>query len=248
MMAKLREADRVLHVASLLVARDRAQVALEEALERARQATGAAGEAERAEAEAAKPAQEAYALHRRAAQDEEAARRLGKGPAAEAEALDKLAARATVLARYQAPLQAATAARQEAEALAAAEAAGVQVAEEARDRAVWAHEHPGRPVPLSGETVNIPAQPMVRLALGVDLDGTELGPVDRLMAALPGMAISEVAGITDNERNKARIAERKAIEAEAAKRPRVVNATTALAPGSARMGNGAVYSPGSRPR
>jgi hypothetical protein len=246
MMADLREADRVLHVASLLAARDRAQTALEDALERARQAAGAVGEAERAEGEAAKPAQEAYALHHRAAQDEEAARRLGKGPAAEAEALDKLAARATVLARYQAPLQAATAAQQEAEALAAAAAAGVQAAEEARDRAVREHERVGY-VPLSGETVNIPAQPMVRLALGVDLDGTELGPVDRFMAALPGMAISEVAGITDSERNKARIAERKTIEAEEAKRPRVVNAITALAPGSARLPNGGVYSPGSRP-
>ena len=151
-----------------------------------------------------------------------------------------------VLTRYQGVLQQAMAAKQEAEALAGAAAAEVQAAEETRDRAVWAHEHPRRPVPLSGDTVNIPAQPMVRLALGVDLDGTELGPVDRLMAALPGMAISEVAGITDNERQKARIAERKTIEAEAAKRPRVVNAHTALAPGSARLPNGGVFSPGSR--
>ena len=71
-------ADRVLHLSSLLNARDRAQAALEDAHERQRQAAGALREAENAEAAAAGPAREAYASHHRAVQDEEAARRLGK--------------------------------------------------------------------------------------------------------------------------------------------------------------------------
>ena len=53
--ASAKVAVRVLHVASLLVARDRAQAALEEALERAKHAAGAVREAERAEDAAAKP-------------------------------------------------------------------------------------------------------------------------------------------------------------------------------------------------
>ena len=41
-----------------------------------------------------------------------------------------------------------------------------------------------------------------------------------------------LAGLVQEAENKARIAERKAIADEEAKRPRVVNATTALAPGA----------------
>ena len=242
-VSKSRAADRVLHLSSLLNARDRAQAALESAHERQRQAAGALREAEKAEAASAGPAQEAYANHHRAVLDEEAARRLGKGPTAEAEALDKLTVRAAVLARYQAPLQEATAARQEAEALAEPAAGDVKAAEEARDQAVWGYEHPGY-IPLSGETVKATAHPMTRFSMGLDIDDSALSEVDRLMAALPGVAMAELSGIAPDQRNKARIAERKAIEAEEAKRPRVSGATV-LAPG-ARAVPGGVYSPGAR--
>ena len=154
---------------------------------------------------------EAYDLHRKAEQDEEAARRLGKGPAAEMEALGRLNAAAAVLARYQAPLQEATAAKETAQALADDAVMGVQAAEEARDAAVWGYEHPGY-IPLSGETVNIPAQPLTRFSLGLDLDNkTELSPVDRMLAALPGWSMAVLAGLVKEAENKARIAERKAI-------------------------------------
>jgi hypothetical protein len=102
-VSKSRAADRVLHLSSLLNARDRAQAALEDAHERQRQADGVLREAQEAEAAAAAPMREAYENHRKAAQAEEAARRLGKGPTAEMEALGRLNAAAAVLARYQAP-------------------------------------------------------------------------------------------------------------------------------------------------
>ena len=245
MMAKLREADRVLHVSRLRNARDRAQAALEGAHERQRQADAAMREAEKAEAAAAAPMREAYELHRQAAQDEEAARRFAKGPAAEIEALGRLNAATAVLARYQAPLQEATAAKETARALADDAVMNVQAAEEARDTAVWGCEHPGY-VPLSGDTVNIPAQPLTRFSLGLDLDSkTELSPVDRMMAALPGWSMAVLAGLVKEAENKARIAERKTIEAEEAKKPRVSGATV-LAPG-ARAVAGGVFSPGARP-
>ena len=243
MMAKLREADRVLHVSSLRNARDRAQAALEDAHERQRQADAAMREAEKAEAAAAAPMREAYELHRKAAQDEEAARRFAKGPAAEIEALGRLNAATEVLARYQAPLQEATAAKETARALADDAVTGVQAAEEARDAAVWSHEHPGY-VPLSGETVNIPAQPLTRFSLGLDLDGGSVPDVDRMMAALPGWSMAVLAGLVKEAENKARIAERRAIEAEEAKKPRVSGATV-LAPGAQAVPGG-VYSPGAR--
>ena len=246
MMAKLRGADRVLHVASLRNARDRAQDALEDAHDRQRQADSALREAQKAEEAAAAPMREAYELHRKAEQDEEAARRLGKGPAAEMEALGRLNAATAVLARYQVPLQEATAAKETAQALADDAVMGVQAAEEARDAAVWGCEHPGY-IPLSGDTVNIPAQPLTRFSLGLDLDNkTELSPVDRMLAALPGWSMAVLAGLVKEAENKARIAERKAIADEEAKRPCVVNATTALAPG-ARAVPGGVYAPGARP-
>ncbi len=245
MMAKLREADRVEHASSLRNARDRAQAALEDAHERQRQADGVLREAEKAEAAAAAPMREAYELHRKAAQDEEAARRFAKGPAAEIEALGRLNAATEVLARYQAPLQEATAAKETARALADDAVMGVQAAEEARDAAVWGCEHPGY-IPLSGDTVNIPAQPLTRFSLGLDIDNkTELGPVDRMLAALPGWSMAVLAGLVKEAENKARIAERKAIEAEEAKKPRVSGATV-LAPG-ARAVAGGVFSPGARP-
>ncbi len=244
MMADLREADRVLHVAALLAARDRAQAALEEAHERQRQADGVLREAEKAEEEAAAPMREAYELHHKAEQDEEAARRFGKGPAAEIEALGRLNAATAVLARYQAPLHEATVAKDTAQALADDAVMGVQAAEEARDAAVWGHEHPGY-VPLSGETVNIPAQPLTRFSLGLDLDSkTELSPVDRMMAAMTGWSMAVLAGLVKDAENKARIAERKAIADEEAKKPRVSGATV-LAPG-ARAVPGGVYTPGAR--
>ena len=59
------------------------------------------------------------------------------------EALGRLNAAAAVLARYQAPLQEATAAKETAQALADDAVMNVQAAEEARDAAVWGHEHPG---------------------------------------------------------------------------------------------------------
>ena len=242
MMADLREADRVLHAAALRNARDRAQTALEDAHERQRQADAAVREAGKAEAAASAPMREAYELHRKAEQDEEAARRFAKGPAAEIEALGRLNAAAAVLARYQAPLHEATAARETAQALADDAVMNVHAAEEARDAAVWGCEHPGY-VPLSGDTVNIPAQPLTRFALGLDLDDGPLSDVDRMMAALPGWSMAVIAGLARDAENKARIAERKAIAEEEAKRPRVVNATTVLAPGSARVPGG-VYSPG----
>ncbi len=246
MMADLREADRVQHVAALLNTRDRAQTALEDAHERQRQADGVLREAEKAEEEAAAPMREAYDLHHKAEQDEEAARRFAKGPAAEIESLGRLNAAAAVLARYQAPLQEAAAAKEAAQALADDAAMGVQAAEEARDAAVWGHEHPGY-IPLSGETVSIPAQPLTRFSLGLDLDSkTELSPVDRMLAALPGWSMAVLAGLVKEAENKARIAERKAIADEEAKKPRVSGATV-LAPG-ARAVPGGVYSPGSRPR
>ena len=123
----------------------------------------------------------------------------------------------------------------------------VETAEQARDQAARVCEQPGY-VPLSGETVTATAQPMTRFSMGVDVDGAMIPEVDRMLAALPGWSMAVLAGIAQDAENKARIAERKALASEEAKRPRVVNATTALAPGSARMGNGAVYSPGSRPR
>ena len=242
MMAKLREADRVEHVSALRNARDRAQDALEDAHDRQRQADSALREAEKAEAAAAAPMREAYDLHRQAEQDEEAARRLGKGPAAEMETLGRLNAATAVLARYQAPLQEATAAKETAQALADDAEMDVQAAEEARDAAVWGCEHPGY-IPLSGETTTIPAQPLTRFALGVDLDGSPIPVVDRMMAALPGWSQAMMVGLVREAENKARIAERKAIADEEAKRPRVVNATTALAPGSVPAGGG-IYSPG----
>ena len=121
----------------------------------------------------------------------------------------------------------------------------MRAAEEARDAAVWGCEHPGY-VPLSGETVSIPAQPLTRFSLGLDLDNTELSPIDRMMAALPGWSMAVLSGMVKEAENKARIAERKAIADEEAKRPRVVNATTALAPGSVKVPGGGVYSPGAR--
>ena len=220
MMAKLREADRVLHVASLRNARDRAQDALEDAHERQRQAGSALREAQKAEEAAAAPMREAYDLHRKAEQDEEAARRFAKGPAAEIEALGRLNAAAAVLARYQAPLHEATAAKETAQALADDAVMGVQAAEEARDAAVWGCEHPGY-VPLSGDTVNIPAQPLTRFSLGLDLDDGPLSDVDRMMAALPDWSMAVIAGLARDAENKARIAERKAITAEEARKPRV---------------------------
>ena len=245
MMAKLREADRVEHVSSLRNARDRAQDALEDAHERQRQADSALREAQKAEEAAAAPMREAYDLHRKAEQDEEAARRLGKGPAAEMEALGRLNAAATVLARYQAPLHEATAAKETAQALADDAVMGVQAAEEARDAAVWGYEHPGY-IPLSGETVNIPAQPLTRFSLGLDLDNkTELSPVDRMLAALPGWSMAVLAGLVKDAENKARIAERKAIEEEEAKRPRVSRDHGPRA--GRRAVPGGVYSPGARP-
>ena len=244
MMTKLREADRVLHVSRLRNARDRAQAALEDAHERQRQADAALREAEKAEAAAAAPMREAYELHRQAAQDEEAARRFGKGVEAETDALYKLDAAARVLERYRVPLQEADAAKETAQALADAAAADVQAAEEARDAAVWGCEHPGY-VPLTGETVNIPAQPLTRFSLGLDLDNkTELSPVDRMLAALPGWSMAVLAGIARDAENKARIAERKVIADQEAKKPRVSGATV-LAPG-ARAVPGGVYSPGAR--
>ena len=123
----------------------------------------------------------------------------------------------------------------------------VQAAEEARDQAARNYEHPGC-IPLSGETVTGTAQWMTRFSMGADVDGGTLSEVDRMLAALPGWSMAVLAGIAQDAENKARVAERKTIEAEAAKRPRVVNAHTALAPGSVRMGNGAVYSPGDAPK
>ena len=244
-VAKFREADRVLHLSSLRSARDRAQDALEDAHGRLRDAHEAAGHAGTAEAAAAEPAREAYEQHRKAAQDEEAARRFGLGPAAEAEAADKLTVRATVLARYQGPLQAAMTAKLEAEQAAAAAAETVQAAEEARDQAVRAHEHPAH-IPLSGETVTGLATPLTRFSMGADVDGTELTEVERMLASLPGVAMAEVSGVAADQRNKARLEGRKeAAEAEAS-RPRVVNANTVLAPGSVRTQNGGLYSPGGR--
>ncbi len=184
-----------------------------------------------------------YELHRKAAQDEEAARRFAKGPAAEVEALGRLNAATAVLARYQAPLHEATAGRETARALADDAIMNVQAAEEARDAAVWGCEHPGH-VPLSGETANIPAQPLTRFSIGLDLDNGQISPVDRMMAALPGWSMAVIAGLAQDAENKARIAERKAIADEEARRPRVVNATTALAPGSVPVNGGCYYSPG----
>jgi hypothetical protein len=155
MMARLREADRVMHLGSLRNARDRAQAALEDAHDRKRHAEGVLREAKRAVEVAAGPLHEAYELHHKAEQDEEAARRLGKGPAAEAEALDKLTARATILARYREPMQEAMAAQEAAEALAGTAAVDVKAAEEARDAAAWGCEHPGY-APLGGRRSTFP--------------------------------------------------------------------------------------------
>ncbi len=130
-----------------------------------------------------------------------------------------------------------------AQALADDAVMNVQAAEEARDAAVWGCEHPGY-IPLSGETVNIPAQPLIQFTLGRDIDGSELNFIDRLAAAIPGVLMTEATGIAADGRQKARIAERKAIADEEAKRPRVVNATTALAPGSVPVNGGGYYSPG----
>ena len=160
------------------------------------------------------------------------------------ETLGRLNAAAAVLARYQVPLQEATAAKETAQALADDAEMDVQAAEEARDAAVWGCEHPGY-IPLSGETVNIPAQPMTRFSMRLDIDDSALSEVDRLMAALPGVAMAELSGIAPDQRNKARIAERKAIAAKEAKKPRVSGATV-LAPGAWAVPGG-VYSPGARP-
>ena len=77
-VAKFRAADRVLHVSSLRGARDRAQGALEAAHEHLQHAETVLAGARHGEALAAAPMREAYELHRKAEQDEEAARRLGK--------------------------------------------------------------------------------------------------------------------------------------------------------------------------
>ncbi len=107
----------------------------------------------------------------------------------------------------------------------------VQAAEEARDATVWGCEHPEY-IPVSRDTVSIPAQPLTRFSLRLDLDGGSVSDVDRMMAALLGWSMAGLAGLAWDAENKARIAERKAIADQEAKRPRVVNATTALAPGS----------------
>ncbi len=131
-----------------------------------------------------------------------------------------------------------------AQALAGAAAADVKAAEEARDAAAWGCEHPGY-VPLGAETVNIPAKPLVTFTLGLDIDGNELSQIDRMMAALIGKSMSEISGLAANDRQQARISERKTIASEEAKRPRVVGSTVA-APG-ARAVPGGIYSPGARP-
>ncbi len=59
----------------------------------------------------------------------------------------------------------------------------MKAAEEARDAAVWGCEHPGY-IPLNGETVNNPAQPLTRFTIGADLDRGSVSDVDRMLAAL----------------------------------------------------------------
>lgn len=86
---------------------------------------------------------------------------MGKGPAEETAAGIALAMAARTLARYEEPMREAMAAREAAQVLADDAYMGVKAAEEARDAAAWACEHPGL-IPLSGETARIPAVPLDR--------------------------------------------------------------------------------------
>lgn len=250
-VGKLREADQVLHVDALSRAADYAQGVLEAAIGERKQAGVLLSQAEDAEAEAAGPLAEAYQVHQAAALAEEAARRLGRGPGAEAETLIRLNAAVDVLGRYKAAAQATAEVRVAAEAVVAAADAKVAAAEAARDTAAAAAAEPGR-ARMTSHTMEVLASPVTVAALEVAplrlgkphnqfqpkdvLDDdrvafvvgtfTELGMLTGLLAA------EEMAGYRKGQ---------EAAEAGARKRPRVIGNTVLAATQPIR---GGIVAPG----
>lgn len=115
----------------------------------------------------------------------EEARRLRLGADAEVEAGIRVATAAGVMARYRDEAHAATTARQAAEGTVDAIAAEIEArtAELGQAQAVLDY---CRPVPVSTETVQALATPLVRMGAGADFDDAPLTLVERAMAGLWG--------------------------------------------------------------
>jgi len=178
--AKYAQADTAVHVAELTQARDAAVAALETALDREETLEPAVDRARIAERAARGELETAQAAHRKAARAEERARRTRRGPEAEAEALLRLRAADTVLARYSAKHDQAAAALHHAEqALAAAHTASMQ-ANDAAVKAENALATPGR-APVSPHRL---ANDLMRLALGGELDEVEKALAKTFLSAL----------------------------------------------------------------
>lgn len=218
----LRAADRLVAVDALMTAWDLAEAKLDTAQEAHKQAAGMLEAAAAAEQQAAGPLREAEQNHREAVQGEEAARRLRKGARAETDARLRLVAATDVLSRYQAEAAAATQAREAAAAVLEAAGDAVSAAERGRDAAEDAAEHPSR-IPLAAETVRALAAPLVRLALGRDVNGQELAPGERMMAVAVATVIAETGGALKDIRDRAREQALKDAADEQRKRPVLVN-------------------------
>lgn len=216
----LRDADAAEHRSLLRKDRDAARVRLDAASAGLEGAEAALELAVRAEEMAAGPFADAYGVHQQAVTAAEEARRLRKGAEAEVEAQMRLEKAAGVLARYRDEAHAATQARRDAET--ALQAVEADIRERERELAeAEAVLDRCEPVPISPQTVQVLAAPLMRIGAGADIDGTPLTVVERLMAGQYGQAVysfatSDFAGAlshAEEERIKARLAE------EATQRP-----------------------------
>jgi hypothetical protein len=249
--AEHREADRILLAARFERARDEAEGRFQSAIGDLKTAGARLGQARGVEATAVAAHAEAFNLRRDYALDVDKTVRFRHGTRAEIEARATLTVAETVLAERTQARDEAVTARQHAEDTIAAAEALVTEREAERDQAAYVLANMAVPE-MSPDTVRELAAPLTRLATlatftrqgwlpaGEAISSDEIGLVMAMAYAIAG-----ACGVLDAERNKARIAERKTIEAEEAKKPRVSGATV-LAPG-ARAVAGGVFSPGSRP-
>jgi hypothetical protein len=183
MRARFLDADRVERASRLERARDAAETELAEARKTEKATAGTLNTAAAAARDAAAEYAEVEQAHLQAARDEEAARRLRKGPQQEIETRLKLDAATVVLQRYQGRRDSLAAAHEQAKAGLAAASARVRSCEQALAAASRAVGNPGY-IPRSKETIS--ADLMFQVMSG-DLDGADMAQASVITVLLAGI-------------------------------------------------------------
>ena len=187
MRAKFAAADRAVYMAELELTADAAGRELTAARAAEQRAAEALRAARSAEDDAAAELADAAQLHRTAQRDEEAARRLRKGPRAEVDAKLRLDAAQEVLGRYQAAHGSLAAAREHARRQLAAAGAAAASCESALEAARAAAASPGY-IPRSAETI------------ANDLTGAVVsGKLNAVDMTIAGVLVRGLFGITGGE-------------------------------------------------